>query len=384
MERLFRERLGRNVLYLPSARLALYIAFREWLRPGDRLLMSSVTDDVVLFTVLAAGLVPVLAPVSPATGNMDLAAIDEGTWSRIRGVMTTNLYGMPDQMDRLENECRRRNLVLLEDASHALDSWFGERRIGQFGVAAVYSLSKHLESKGGILAFSEEQRRESLARRAAEELRPRTFGSGARRVARSILDLTRTRDLARRVVLRLEISERRGKDRMPYETRDVVGAGAAGGGLDRFDRWVRVDDREYRVATTASSLETALRRMKNFQANREARLEGARKLLPLGLTPPAYMGLSDTPLLRVPLLVAERERVRAELGRRGFAFQYIYDPPLDIYGDPAFVERLPRTPGAKLWSRHVLPANPLLADRLLELLHKTPSIKLARPPAACS
>ena len=40
--------------------VALYLALRHWFRRGDRLLMSPVTDDVVLFVVLAAGLRPVV------------------------------------------------------------------------------------------------------------------------------------------------------------------------------------------------------------------------------------------------------------------------------------------------------------------------------------
>jgi len=76
-EDFFRRRYGREALYLPSGRAALYLAFREWLRSGDRLLMSPVNDDVVFFVVLAAGLVPVLGPVDPRTGNLDVAAIDD-------------------------------------------------------------------------------------------------------------------------------------------------------------------------------------------------------------------------------------------------------------------------------------------------------------------
>src|SRR5207248_6047829 len=65
IEDFFRRRYGREALYLPSGRVALYLAFREWLRPGDRVLMSPINDDVVFFVVLAAGLVPVLGPVDP-------------------------------------------------------------------------------------------------------------------------------------------------------------------------------------------------------------------------------------------------------------------------------------------------------------------------------
>src|SRR5256885_16145543 len=103
IEDLFRRRYGREALYLPSGRVALYLAFCEWLRPGDRLLMSPGNDDVVFFVVLAAGLVPVLGPGDPRPGNPPAAAIDDSPRGRLRAGLTTNPYGIPDPMHRLED-----------------------------------------------------------------------------------------------------------------------------------------------------------------------------------------------------------------------------------------------------------------------------------------
>jgi dTDP-4-amino-4,6-dideoxygalactose transaminase len=179
IEAFFRQRLGRDALYLPSARLGLYLVFREWLQPGDRLLMSPVNCDVVLFTALAAGLMPVLAPVDPCTGNIDPAAIDDWTWTSVHAVMTTNLYGIPDRMDLLHERCHRHGLLLIEDACHAFDSRFEGRQIGTFGSVAVFSLAKHVGGMGAIATFAEQSYRESLLRRAERELRSRALPQAA-------------------------------------------------------------------------------------------------------------------------------------------------------------------------------------------------------------
>ena len=86
IEAFFRRRYGRE---------ALYLAFREWLRPGNRLLMSPLNDDVLFFVVLAAGLVPVSGPVDPRTGNLDPAAIGDAAWATLRSMLTTNLMESP-------------------------------------------------------------------------------------------------------------------------------------------------------------------------------------------------------------------------------------------------------------------------------------------------
>src|SRR2546428_673488 len=163
IEEFFLRRYGRHALYLPSGRLALYLAFRQWLRPGDRVLMSPLTDDVVFFTVLAAELVPVLGPVDPSTGNIDPVAIGESTWTRLRAH-------------------RARSLLSTVGAASRPRKW--------------------------------------LAR-----LRDRLFPSPMQRSGH----------------------------RLPYETTAVLQARKEGGGLDRFDQWIRVDKHLYRTWPLRSS-----------------------------------------------------------------------------------------------------------------------------------
>ena len=173
-------------MFLPSARLGLYLAFREWLRPEQRLLMSPVNDDVVFFTVLAAGLIPVLGPLDPRTGNLDPDSVGEAAWRSVSAVMTRNLYGIPDQMEHLAEICRRKDILLIEDASQALDSCAGGQRVGKFSSVAVFSLSKHIEGVGGVLAFSEAERRPSLLCRAQTETLHRSLPAILEGAVRSV------------------------------------------------------------------------------------------------------------------------------------------------------------------------------------------------------
>ncbi|MFN2565154.1 MAG: DegT/DnrJ/EryC1/StrS family aminotransferase [Gemmatimonadaceae bacterium] len=378
IEELFRRRYGRHALYLPSGRLALYLAFREWLRPGDRVLMSPVNDDVVFFTVLAAGLVPVLGPIDPSTGNLDPAAIDDSDWTKVRAVLTTNLYGVPDRMDLLEERCLRHDLVLLEDAAHAIDSRLRERRIGEFGTAAAYSFSKHLGVFGGALTFVDAGRRDSLARRAAEVTRRRPLPVAIAHRARSLLSTvgasTRLRRwLARRRDRFVSRPRERSGYRIVYDAGAVQQAQRDGGGLDRFERWVRVDNYMYRTWPLRSAVRDTLRCLESFEESRRARLAGARKLLELGLTPLGLAVSPDTALLRVPLLIRDRDKARAHLAAHGLKTYYIYDPPLDLYA-PGFVEPLASPSVAAAWSRDVLPVDPLVADRFLALLEESPGL----------
>jgi dTDP-4-amino-4,6-dideoxygalactose transaminase len=115
-------RTGRECVFMPSGRFAIHLAFQLLLSPGDRILMSPLEDDTVFFGALAAGLRPVMAPVSTHDGNMRIDAIDDATWSATSAVLTGNTYGLPNRVVELSATCRRFGVPLIENAAHALET----------------------------------------------------------------------------------------------------------------------------------------------------------------------------------------------------------------------------------------------------------------------
>jgi dTDP-4-amino-4,6-dideoxygalactose transaminase len=384
IEDFFRHRYGKEAMFLPSARLGLYLAFREWLRPGQRLLMSPVNDDVVFFTVLAAGLIPVMGPLDPRTGNLDPASVGEAAWRNVSAVMTTNLYGIPDQMQHLAEICRRKGILLIEDVSQALDSRAGGLRVGEFSSVAVFSLSKHIEGVGGVLAFSEAERRPSFLSRAQTETLHRSLlailEDVVRRVFRSLAKTTGTLEALRREKRRFFPPKReRPLHRMEYVLQQVLEASQAGPGLESFDRWVGIDNANYRTMPLGRTVASTLQQLEHFDENRRRRIEGARRLLALGLTPADVPVPEDTALFRVPLFVRDREQVLRHFAERHFSLDYIYDPPLDLYAAPQLAEKIPSPVEAERWSRDVLPVDPIHANQFLDLLKEMPPLESGLP-----
>src|SRR6266516_4590114 len=111
IEAALRARIGRECVFMPSGRFAIHLAFQLLLSPGDRILMSPLGDDTVFFGALAAGLQPVMAPVSTHDGNIRIDAIGDVTWSTISAVLTGNTYGLPDRVVELSATCGRLQLV---------------------------------------------------------------------------------------------------------------------------------------------------------------------------------------------------------------------------------------------------------------------------------
>jgi DegT/DnrJ/EryC1/StrS aminotransferase family len=379
------DRTGRECLVVPSGRVALYLALRCWLSPGDRILMSPVNDDVIFFVALAAGLRPVMAPLSTEDGNIVPEAVPEATWRSLSGVLTTNLYGLPDRVADLRARCDRLGIPLIEDAAHAIETEVGAQPIGTFGAATAFSLSKHVAARGGgVLVFADATRRPELER-LRDEL---TIGRTRRRqladiveppVRRLVRDLHLVRP-ARRARRLLGLDERE-RYRMPLHApllRDAIaaangalsrnGTDGTGNELDRFDPWVRVDLAAYRTSLRPLHLRRIVTRLRMLASDRARRIEGVRRLRELDVVAPRVREGAARPLFRVPLLVEHRDAVRDELERRGIAIGYLYDPPLDDYAGPRFAEPSVSPDAARWWAKCVLPVDPLDAGRVLDAL----------------
>ncbi|MGN9784060.1 DegT/DnrJ/EryC1/StrS family aminotransferase [Nonomuraea sp. ZG12] len=361
--RLIAERTGRHCLLLPSNRLGLYLALRHWCTPGQRLLMSPISADEILFLVLAAGLRPVIAPLSARDGNIDAAQVDLST---VDAVLTTNLYGLPDQVSAFTGK------ILIEDVAHAMETSVDGRPLGTFGQAGVFSLSKHPGAgSGGVLAVEHAADLKALERARDQLLQPGAFRADLLSVATSMarqaalrLDLVRP---ALRLARALGLQEPRDGYRIPLLAEALSKALPHAPLLPPFDPWVQADLHSYRTERGRLARWYQERRVAAVPRERSRRLAGVARLATLPSAASAVRDHLDQPLFRVPLLVRERDAAIAELERHGVATGYLYDPPYDDYAEP-FTQPSDDPAAARWWARHVLPVDPLFASRSLPVL----------------
>ncbi|MFG2345043.1 DegT/DnrJ/EryC1/StrS family aminotransferase [Streptomyces phaeochromogenes] len=382
------RRLGRECVYTPSARLALYLALRRWCRPGGRVLMSPVNDDVILFVVLAAGLRPVLAPVSVWDGNIDPAAVPEATWRGVDAVLTTNLYGMPDRVAELRLRCEELGIPLIEDAAHAIGTHLDGQPIGTFGTAAAFSLSKHVAAMaGGFLAVEDARTRRELELLRDDLLVPgRLAGDLATALRPLARSAVRTLHLVRpawRTMQRLGLLER-DDFRMALHAPRLAVSALQAPSLTAYEPWIRVDLHDFRTRHGTLVRGQLKLRMALLDENLTRRRAGVSVLSGTAWASPALRDRAARggpfPLFRVPLLVHDRDALVQRLVRHGVVAGYIYDPPLDDYAGAEFVEPSPDPSSARWFASHVLPADPLLARTLTAALTKERT-KTAHPPA---
>lgn len=392
-------RLGRECVYVPSCRFGLFVALRHWCPPGGRVLMSPVNDDVIFFVVLAAGLRPVQAPLNPLDASIDVDAVPAEVWGSLSGVLTTNLYGNPDDAPRLRKKCDALGIPLFEDGAHAIGSEVGGRPVGAWGDASVFSLSKHVGAKaGGFLSCADPGLREALEKTSEDLLLPGRLTAElaftVRPYAEAAVRGLRLRRAAWATMRLLGLMERE-EIRMPLRAQELAGAVGAAPDLTAHDSWIRVDMHDYRLRSGPLRLGRVGRKLDRLDEVLDACRAGTELLLSTRWARPVGRGGDGSvpggqgprpgssagtrhgfppfvqPLFRVPLFVADRDAAIAALARRGIVVGYLYDPPLDDYAGAAFTDPSPDPAGARWFARHGLPVDPLRARQVVEVLQES-------------
>ena len=139
-----------------SCTAALMLALKvAGIGSGDEVIVPSMTFVASANAVEHAGAIPVLVDSEPDTGLIDLAAAEAAITERTRAIMPVHLAGRPVDVDRVNELRDRYDLVVVEDAAHAIGTEWHGARIGSHGNLAAYSfyVTKNITTiEGGALA----------------------------------------------------------------------------------------------------------------------------------------------------------------------------------------------------------------------------------------
>ena len=105
---------------------------------GDEVIMASHTFVATASAVVANGARPVFAEVAP-DHLLDPGDVEARIGPRTRAVLLTQLNGRVADMERFQEICQRRGLVLLEDSAQGIGALFRGRMAGTFGAGGVLS-----------------------------------------------------------------------------------------------------------------------------------------------------------------------------------------------------------------------------------------------------
>ncbi len=186
------ELAGGGVVAAGSARALLTLLLQELSagRPErTEVVVPGYTCYSVAASIVRAGLSVRPLEIDPRTLSYEPGALEALEPDPVLAIVSANLFGMPDDLPRLERFAEERSVHLIDDAAQALGARVAGRPVGSFGTAGLLSLDKGkplTSLRGGLLVTRDPVLAEGVARRV-----PSAEGPGDAGVGERVRDLVR-------------------------------------------------------------------------------------------------------------------------------------------------------------------------------------------------
>lgn len=159
-EQAFAEAVGATfAVAVSSGTAALHAAvLAAGIGPGDEVITSPLTFLASANCILYCGGRPVFTDVDPGTLNLDPGAVEAALTPRTKAILPIHFAGLPCDMAAIHAIAHSRNLVVIEDAAHALGAEIAGRRIGGLSPLTTFSFHpvKHITTgEGGMVTTNE-------------------------------------------------------------------------------------------------------------------------------------------------------------------------------------------------------------------------------------
>lgn len=158
----FEKRFGfRKTLLTTSCTDALEMAaILCEISPGDEVIMPSYTFVSSANAFILRGAVIRFADTGPDYPNISPAEIRRLITEKTRAILVVHYGGVACEMDEIMEIARERNLLVVEDAAHAVDSFYKGKplgSIGHFGTFSFHETKNIICGEGGMLAINNER-----------------------------------------------------------------------------------------------------------------------------------------------------------------------------------------------------------------------------------
>lgn len=135
---------------------ALAAGFQE----GDEVIVSSITFAASSNCVLYCGARPVFADIRADTYNIDPESIRRLITPKTKGIVAVDFTGQSVEHDAIREICEEHNLILIEDAAHAIGTKYKGQPVGSIADMTCFSfhpVKTVTGGEGGAITTNDEQ-----------------------------------------------------------------------------------------------------------------------------------------------------------------------------------------------------------------------------------
>ena len=130
------------------------------INPGDEVIVPSFTFVSTALAFARQGANIIFADSSTQNPNVDTSLLEKLITPRTKAIVVVHYAGIACDMDVVMNLAHKYNLLVVEDAAHAINSSFKGKALGSIGHLAAFSFheTKNINcGEGGMLAINDER-----------------------------------------------------------------------------------------------------------------------------------------------------------------------------------------------------------------------------------
>ena len=129
------------------------------IKPGDEVIVPSYTFVSTALAFVRQGARIVFADSMKRNPNIDAELIEGLVTSRTKAIVPVHYAGVACDMDRIMQIAEKYNLLVVEDAAQAIDSYYKGRPLGTIGHLSAFSFHETknvISGEGGMLGVNDE------------------------------------------------------------------------------------------------------------------------------------------------------------------------------------------------------------------------------------
>jgi dTDP-4-amino-4,6-dideoxygalactose transaminase len=150
---------SQQAISLNSATAGMHITLSALnIGPGDEIITPSMTFASTVNMIALSGAKPVFVDIDYGTLNINTNLIEEKITKRTRAIIPVHFAGAPANMDKINNLARKYNLTVIEDAAHAVGTYYKGIHTGGFGHTAIFSfhpIKNITTGEGGMVTLND-------------------------------------------------------------------------------------------------------------------------------------------------------------------------------------------------------------------------------------
>jgi dTDP-4-amino-4,6-dideoxygalactose transaminase len=149
---------SQQAISINSATAGMHIALTALdISEGDEIITPSMTFASTVNMIALRGAIPVFVDIDYGTLNINPDLIEEKITKKTKAIIPVHFAGAPADMDKINNLARKYNLTVIEDAAHAVGTYYKGIHAGGFGHTAIFSfhpIKNITTGEGGMITLS--------------------------------------------------------------------------------------------------------------------------------------------------------------------------------------------------------------------------------------